>query len=430
MKIHIVKLGETLYELSKKYGIELKKLLAANPQIEDPEKINVGTKVKIPSAPTPMESPPPGIKHKHVVQQGDTLWKLSKTWNVPLQEIIKANPHLKHPNVLMTGEIVYIPHKGHHAEKGKKEIPILKELKHKLMDVPNMMQNLPSKELPNILPNVMPNLPSNVMPNISPNEAPNIPPNMMPNIPSNIMPNISPNVMPNISPNVMPNLPPNLPKQANEMAPETPAEHPFSQYFIPAVEADSYFQMPASPNMQNGSWDMNVFPQFPNAGYAPQWPNATFPQYPGAFPAMHGFPGNAEPSSNPANMIQPYGYHHPCSCQQSSHANYMPAYTDAYANPMMYTHSYPYGTSYYTGDPSMYPGFANPYDPFAPAEGQQSADVRTDSVGTESSKLSKPSAVRTKKKKSSAPKAEINVNPNRKQTRQARIKANIPWMNV
>ncbi|MCF2937284.1 LysM peptidoglycan-binding domain-containing protein [Paenibacillus alkaliterrae] len=52
------------------------------------------------------------IIHQHVVKQGDTLWKLSKAWGVPLADMIKANPQLKNPNVLLTGEIVNIPKAG------------------------------------------------------------------------------------------------------------------------------------------------------------------------------------------------------------------------------------------------------------------------------------------------------------------------------
>ncbi|WP_449290086.1 LysM peptidoglycan-binding domain-containing protein [Paenibacillus chungangensis] len=49
------------------------------------------------------------IMHQHIVKQGDTLWKLSKAWGVPLATMIHANPHLKNPNVLLTGEVINIP---------------------------------------------------------------------------------------------------------------------------------------------------------------------------------------------------------------------------------------------------------------------------------------------------------------------------------
>ncbi|MFD0678782.1 MULTISPECIES: LysM peptidoglycan-binding domain-containing protein [unclassified Paenibacillus] len=108
MKIHMVKKGDTLYDIANKYNVELDKLIENNPQIADPNVIEVGMKVKIPNAPKPVV-PPTDYLYKHVVVQGDTLWKLGKAWNIPLHEMIEANPQLKNPNVLMTGEVVYIP---------------------------------------------------------------------------------------------------------------------------------------------------------------------------------------------------------------------------------------------------------------------------------------------------------------------------------
>ncbi|WP_052487215.1 LysM peptidoglycan-binding domain-containing protein [Gordoniibacillus kamchatkensis] len=121
MKIHIVKSGDTLYELAKKYNVELDKLIAANPHIVNPDQLDIGMKVKIPTAPKPLAPAEGTYKFKHVVKQGDTLWKLGKAWDVPLADLIAANPQLKNPNVLLTGEIVYIPKTaadGHAAPAG------------------------------------------------------------------------------------------------------------------------------------------------------------------------------------------------------------------------------------------------------------------------------------------------------------------------
>ncbi|MBP1156564.1 MULTISPECIES: LysM peptidoglycan-binding domain-containing protein [unclassified Paenibacillus] len=108
MKIHIVKKGDSLYELSQKYNVELDKLIAANPQIQDPNVLDIGMKVKIPNTPKPI-APPTDYLYKHVVVQGDSIWKLGKAWGIPLTDMISANPQLKNPNVLMTGDVVYIP---------------------------------------------------------------------------------------------------------------------------------------------------------------------------------------------------------------------------------------------------------------------------------------------------------------------------------
>jgi len=108
VKIHIVKKGDTLFELSKKYNVPLEKLIEANPQIANPNQLNIGDKVKIPAVAVPIGGET-GNVYKHVVKQGDTLWKLSKAWGLPLQSLIDANPQLSDPNQLKVGDIVNIP---------------------------------------------------------------------------------------------------------------------------------------------------------------------------------------------------------------------------------------------------------------------------------------------------------------------------------
>ncbi|GAA0396747.1 LysM domain-containing protein [Paenibacillus motobuensis] len=108
MKIHIVKKGDTLYELSQKYNVPLEKLIEANPQIANPDQLSIGEKVKIPAGAVQVE----GEGYKHVAKEGDTLWKLSKAWGIPLQTLIDANPQISDPNVLKVGDVVLIPVKG------------------------------------------------------------------------------------------------------------------------------------------------------------------------------------------------------------------------------------------------------------------------------------------------------------------------------
>jgi len=105
VKLHVVKEGETLWGIAQKYGVSLDELIKANPQIQNPDVIHPGMKVKIPAS----AEPKPELIHQHKVKQGDTLWKLAKAWGIPLSTLIKANPHLKNPNALLTGEIVNIP---------------------------------------------------------------------------------------------------------------------------------------------------------------------------------------------------------------------------------------------------------------------------------------------------------------------------------
>lgn len=129
MKIHMVKKGDTLYEIAKKHHIDLDVLIAANPQLADPNVLDVGMKVKIPNAPKPI-APPSAILYEHKVVQGDSLWKLGKAWGIPLADMIAANPQLKNPNILLTGETVLIPkakspepHVAHQPEVTAPQVP-------------------------------------------------------------------------------------------------------------------------------------------------------------------------------------------------------------------------------------------------------------------------------------------------------------------
>ena len=57
----------------------------------------------------------------HIVKQGDTLYNLSKKYNVSLDELIKMNPHIKNPDVLHIGDKVKIPTTTHAVMPKKEE---------------------------------------------------------------------------------------------------------------------------------------------------------------------------------------------------------------------------------------------------------------------------------------------------------------------
>ena len=46
---------------------------------------------------------------QHKVVKGDTMWKLSRAYGVTLQSVIDANPQVKDPNLIYPDEILEIP---------------------------------------------------------------------------------------------------------------------------------------------------------------------------------------------------------------------------------------------------------------------------------------------------------------------------------
>ncbi|GIO21800.1 SafA/ExsA family spore coat assembly protein [Oceanobacillus sp. J11TS1] len=82
----------------------------------------------------------------HIVQLGDTLWKLAKKNNVSFEELKKINSHLANPEKLMPGMKIKIPSSAKPVQKGKskKEQPTAGSKKE--MKVPKKEETKPAKK--------------------------------------------------------------------------------------------------------------------------------------------------------------------------------------------------------------------------------------------------------------------------------------------
>ncbi|TXC81986.1 PBP1 and LysM peptidoglycan-binding domain-containing protein [Luteibaculum oceani] len=121
--IHEVQKKETLYSLSKKYGIEIKDVIDNNPQAA--QGIKVGQQLKIPTnkstaadkdhlkpaidAIKAAAKPSKPTKIIHQVEQGETLYSLAKRYGVTMQAIIDANSGLI--DGIKAGTSIIIPNK-------------------------------------------------------------------------------------------------------------------------------------------------------------------------------------------------------------------------------------------------------------------------------------------------------------------------------
>jgi morphogenetic protein associated with SpoVID len=157
LKVHVVQQGDTLWKISKQYGIPLESLIAANPQIPDPDKINVGMHVNVPV--------PKGDHHdatKYVVVSGDTLWKIAKKTGNSLASLIAANPQIANPDVLMPGQVINLPAPGSMYPPGMPIGPMTKEK----MTMPKPTEVKPMEKEKVTMPKVLPPAPVPVMPSI------------------------------------------------------------------------------------------------------------------------------------------------------------------------------------------------------------------------------------------------------------------------
>lgn len=101
--IHIVKSGETLYAISKAYGISQSEIATNNPDIYGG--IKVGQALKIPVKSVEQDGNEKYIYH--IVRKKETLFGLSRQYGVSINEIVKLNPEVKEG--LQQSQVVLIP---------------------------------------------------------------------------------------------------------------------------------------------------------------------------------------------------------------------------------------------------------------------------------------------------------------------------------
>lgn len=103
---YTVQPGDSMWSIARKFGVSLDALIAANPQIPNPNLIFPGQIVCVPrSAPGPC---PPGT-FSYTVQPGDSMWSIARKFGVSLDALIAANPQIPNPNLIFPGQIVCVP---------------------------------------------------------------------------------------------------------------------------------------------------------------------------------------------------------------------------------------------------------------------------------------------------------------------------------
>ena len=102
-----VEKGDTLYSISRRYDMSLEELIEAN-NLSSPNSLQVGQTLKLPTS-----------KH-YVVKKGDTLYKISREYGVDVATLAKVN-NLKAPYSLKIGQKLQLSGSKVHktAYKGK-----------------------------------------------------------------------------------------------------------------------------------------------------------------------------------------------------------------------------------------------------------------------------------------------------------------------
>ena len=107
--IHDVVKGETLYSLAKRYGVTVDDIKRDNSLLVNG--LKAGQRIKIAANggknTTVAEQPK---SHLHKVASGETLYSLAKQYGLTVEELQRANPHVK--RMLKVGHLIEIPQKS------------------------------------------------------------------------------------------------------------------------------------------------------------------------------------------------------------------------------------------------------------------------------------------------------------------------------
>ncbi|WP_100405602.1 LysM peptidoglycan-binding domain-containing protein [Bacillus solitudinis] len=106
MIIHVVQSGEALWQIARRYNVDLTSIVQVN-ELPNPNQLVIGQALVIPV---------PGTSH--IVRYGETLWSISQQYGVTINEIVQTN-QLTDPNLLYPGTTLIIPPLMHQVQTGE-----------------------------------------------------------------------------------------------------------------------------------------------------------------------------------------------------------------------------------------------------------------------------------------------------------------------
>jgi LysM repeat protein len=100
----------TLSGIAAKFNVSLAAVEAANPQIRDPNKIFPNELVHIPASRASAHGPAPVPPHvvTYAVQPGDTMSGIADAHGISLAALVAANPQVTNPDIIHPGEVLNI----------------------------------------------------------------------------------------------------------------------------------------------------------------------------------------------------------------------------------------------------------------------------------------------------------------------------------
>lgn len=104
--LYTIQPEDTIYSISRKFGASIDDILIANPQIEDPTVIFAGQRICIPYPEDVPECPNGFI---YTVQPGDWIYSIANNFNISVEALLAANPQIIDPDLIYPGQNICVP---------------------------------------------------------------------------------------------------------------------------------------------------------------------------------------------------------------------------------------------------------------------------------------------------------------------------------
>lgn len=96
MLIEVIQRGESLYEIARRYGVSVDRIVKAN-EISDSNRLVVGQAIVIPTG-----------NRYHTVGQGESLWQIARRYGTTVEAIMRVN-QIQNPSQVNPGTRLVIP---------------------------------------------------------------------------------------------------------------------------------------------------------------------------------------------------------------------------------------------------------------------------------------------------------------------------------
>ncbi|WP_141828212.1 glycosyl hydrolase family 18 protein [Clostridium sp. KNHs216] len=97
MVIHIVRQGDSIYSLSRRYGVSIQKIIADN-SLENTERLMIGQAIVVDADSV-----------DHTVASGESLYSIARRYDTTVFRILSANPSITDPSRIRAGQVITIP---------------------------------------------------------------------------------------------------------------------------------------------------------------------------------------------------------------------------------------------------------------------------------------------------------------------------------